>query len=331
MRIGALILLIAVFVTSCQQAKKDTNKTTGKTPKPSISENTDPLAAIKVGKGPDAMFLTPDKLKLYIANVGDTTVSVIDVKTDKVVKTIRGIHYPWGFSKLAGTDQVAVSAYDKQLVIIDFEINKIIKEKKFETPVGGIVTSKDGKHIYIVGIDAKKVFKLDAITLNIVDEYSTDNGPDGVGLSANGKYLYVTNTKDGTISVINTQNKDSRKLQVGGKPELIHHNHDRSKLYISNFLKGKIHVIDANKGEIVHEINNLDGPEEAVPNQDESLLYVVNFNKQKVFVYETDDYTKLPIEYKTGSKPIGVTLLEEKMYITNYGDNSVSVIKLENK
>ena len=43
---------------------------------------------IPVGKGPDALFLTPDEKYLYVANVEDTFVSVIDTNQDKVVKNI---------------------------------------------------------------------------------------------------------------------------------------------------------------------------------------------------------------------------------------------------
>lgn len=326
-----LIIMVAIWFTSCQSGGKDNKESKDSSNSKEVGTN-DELNnenSIKVGKGPDAMFLTPNQEKLYIANVGDTTISIINLKTEKVEKTIKGVRYPWGFSRLGNTNKVAVSAYDKQMVIIDFTTDQIIRERSFDTSIGGLVSSKEGKFIFIVGIDAKKVFKLEVEDLEIVDEFPTGNGPDGVGLSANGQNLYVTNTEDKTISVINTESKETKILKVGGKPELIHHNHDRSKLYISNFFENKIHIVDADKGEIIHEITGLDGPEEAVPNEDESLLYVVNFNIQKVFVYKTDDYQKLDIEYTTGKEPIGVTILQNKIYTTNFGDNSVSIIELK--
>lgn len=291
-----------------------------------VEEGTSKEVTIPVGKGPDAMFLTPDKQKLYIANVEDTKISIINTQTDQVEKTIEGVRYPWGFSRLGNTNEVAVSAYDKQLVVIDFTKDEMVREKNFESPIGGIVTSKDGKFIFVIAIEAKKVWKLDAVSLKQIAEFPTGNGPDGIGLSANGLNLYVTNTEDGTISVINTKTKAVQILKVGGKPELVHHNHDRSVLYISNFFENKIHVIDADKGKITKELVDLNGPEEAIPNEDESLLYVVNFNLQKVFVYDAKTYSKLSSEYNTGKNPIGIIPMGEKIYVTNYGDNSVSII-----
>lgn len=322
------LLAIILLSNACNSHKKEGEKT-GQEDGPTIEVNTPEGVVIEVGKGPDAMFLTLDKQKLYIANVEDTKISIINTQTDQVIKTIGGVRNPWGFSRLGNTNEVAVSAYDKQIVVIDFTTDKIVREKNFESPFGGIVTSMDGNYIFVIAIDAKQVWKLDAKSLQLIGTFPTGNAPDGIGLSANGLNLYVTNTEDGTISVINTEKKKVQNLKVDGKPELIHHNHDRSVLYISNFLKNKIHIIDANNGEITKELTGLDGPEEAVPNEDESLLYVVNFNLQKVFVYDTKNYSKLPLTYGTGKNPIGVIPLGEKMYVTNYGDNSVSVIPIK--
>ena len=284
---------------------------------------------IKVGKGPDAMFLTPDKQKIYIANVGDTTISVINTQTDQVEKTVTGVRYPWGFSRLGTTNEVAVSAYDKQVAVIDFTKDEIVRQKEFNSTIGGIVSSKDGKAIFVIAIDAKEVLKLNAQTLEVLNTYETGNGPDGIGLSASGNNIFVTNTEDGTISVINSETKKSSLLNTGGKPELVHGNHDRSLLFISNFFENKIHIIDSDKGKIIHEITGLNGPEEAVPNATEDKLYVVNFKSEKVFIYKMPGYEKMEEEYTTGKNPIGATPLEDKLYITNYGDNSVSIIKLK--
>jgi len=282
--------------------------------------------SITVGKGPDAMFLTPDKKKLYIANVEDTIISVINTESDNVDKTISGVRYPWGFVQLGNSNEVAVSAYDKQLAIIDFSSDQVVREKTFNSNLGGITADSLGQYLYVIAIDFNSVIKIDAITLDSLDSYSTGNAPDGIGISKDNNKLYITNTSDGTISVINITTKASSLINTGGKPELVHPNKDHSILYISNFNDNKIHVLDTETDSIIHEIMGLDGPEEAVPDYANQKLYVVNFNSSKVFEYEISGYNKLENTYSTGSKPIGVTPLNNKIYVTNYGDNSVSVI-----
>ena len=165
-----------------------------------------------------------------------------------------------------------------------------------------------------------------------MDSYQTGNGPDGIGISKDDSKIYTTNTKDGTISVIDTETKNSSLLEVGGKPELVHYNHDRSLLFISNFKLNKIHIVDTNTDKIVHEITDLKSPEEAVLSKSEKLLYVVNFGAKKLFVYDAITYQKLDEEYSVGNKPIGVisALNDTKLFVSNYGDNTVSVIRIVN-
>lgn len=76
--------------------------------------------SIVVGKGPDALFLTPDENFLYVANVEDTFLSVIDTRTDEVVRTIDVVDYPWGFTRLGNSSLVAVSGWGRGISVIDF-------------------------------------------------------------------------------------------------------------------------------------------------------------------------------------------------------------------
>ncbi|MFQ5675825.1 MAG: YncE family protein, partial [bacterium] len=214
--------------------------------------------------------------------------------------------------------------------VIDFTTHKIVRSERYEYNLGGITATKDGKTLFVVATDANKVLKIDARSLAVVDEYATGNGPDGIGISKDDRKIYVTNTKDGTISVINLKTKKVRVIKTSGKPELIHSNADRSLLYISNFFENKVHILDVSTDKIVYEITGLDGPEEAVLSKSEKTLYVVNFNISKVFSYDVKTYRKLAEEFKVGTKPIGIVSAwnDTKLYVSNYGDNAVSVICL---
>lgn len=314
------ILFLFVFITgACSQESQNQTET-----KESESQT------IAVGKGPDALFLTPDENYLYVANVEDSFISVIETRMDKVVQTIGGTDYPWGFTRLDEINLIAVSGWDQGIDIIDFTTHKIVKSKRYDQNLGGITSTIDGKTLFVVATGANKVLKMDANSLEILDEYKTGNGPDGIGMSKDDSKIYVTNTKDGTISVVNLNTKKAHLIKTGGKPELIHYNKDHSLLYISNFIENKIHILDTETDKIVHEITGLDGPEEAVLSKSGKTLYVVNFNSAKVFSYDAKTYEKLPQELSVGTKPIGIVsaLNDSKLYVTNYGDNTVSEIKV---
>ena len=324
----SLLIALALVFAACSDTKKENSKT------PIKSENAEKQSKINtifVGKGPDALFLTPDEKYLYVANVEDDFISIINTESEEVIGKIGGIKYPWGFTRLGNSNLVAVSGYDKQVVIIDFSENKTFKEKKFDSNLGGITSTKDGKYIFVIETDKNSALKLDANSLKIIDSYKTGNGPDGIGISKDDSKIYTTNTKDGTISIIDTKSKKTKMLEVGGKPELIHYDHNHSLLFISNFKLNKIHILDTGTDKIVHEIAGLNSPEEAVLSKSEKLLYVVNFGSKKINVYDAANYQKLDQEYSVGNKPIGVVsaLNDTRLFVSNYGDNTISVIHLK--
>ncbi len=326
MKLLKVCMLSLFVVMGCRQETQPQTQA-----KESASQQTDiQYGTIPVGKGPDAMFLTPDERFLYIANVEDSFISAIDTRKDKVVATIDGTDYPWGFARLGESNLVAVSGYDKGVDLIDFTTHEIVRSRRYEHNLGGITATKDGQTLFVVGTGVSKVFRIDAQTLDVVDEYATGNGPDGVGISKDDSKIYVTNTKDGTISVIDVKTKQAKVIETGGKPELIHYNHDHSLLYISNFFENKVHILNTETDKIVHEITGLDGPEEAVLSRSGETLYVVNFNNSKVYAYDAKTYQKLQQEFTVGTKPIGIVSAvdDSKLYVTNYGDNAVSVIEL---
>jgi len=109
----------------------------------------------------------------------------------------------------------------------------------------------------------------------------------------------------------------------------MHYNHDHSLLFISNFIESKVHVVDAEKGEIIHEIKGVNSPEEAVLSAGGKRLYVVSFDNTGIYVYDAGTYQKSGGVYKTGNKPIGVMPVKSTLFVSNYGDNSVSVIQLK--
>ena len=321
--IGVLSSLIIIGCNSSDNKKVENNTTPNNTALESFK-------IIKVGKGPDALFLTPDEKFLYVANVEDNFISIINTESENVIGKIEGINYPWEFTKLGNSNLVAVSGYDKQVVIIDFSKHKTVKEKKFNNNLGGITSTSDGKFILVIETDKNTALKLDANSLKILDSYKTGNAPDGIGISKDDSKIYTTNTTDGTISIIDTKSKKTQLLEVGGKPELVHYNHDHSLLFISNFKLNKVHIINTETDKIIHEITGFNSPEEAVLSKSEKLLYVANFGTKKVYVYDAANYQKLNREYSAGDKPIGVVsgLNDTKLFVSNYGDNTISVINL---
>ena len=110
------------------------------------SDSLERLAEIKVGAFPLRILASPDGTKMVTSNLKDGTVSVIDVKTRKVERTI----------KISGTDQtqqvtLLFSADGSKLYVAETGINKIA-EIEFETGnlIGRLSGGQQGDGLAIV-------------------------------------------------------------------------------------------------------------------------------------------------------------------------------------
>ena len=182
----------------------------------------------------------------------------------------------------------------------------------------------------MVAIDKDEVYEIDAESLKISRRYNTGKGPDGIGVSKDNSKIYVTNTADGTISIIDRKSGKDRTIKKGGKPELIHKGKNGKTLLISNFKKDEAYILNTTNDSITHTFKNLKGPEEVVQSLDGKTYYIVNFKNSKVYAFDAESHQKLQKEYKVGKSPIGFIQIDKnKAYVSNYADNNLTVLNLK--
>lgn len=85
---------------------------------------------------------------------------------------------------------------------------------------------------------------IDITTDTIKITFNVGNKPSAVVVSSDGSKLYVTNTGDGTVSVIDTATNNIRTLvNVGNNPSGIAANPYRSQISVANSQDNNIYVI----------------------------------------------------------------------------------------
>ena len=338
---GIVLSVWAVALAGCKASKPATVSSSAPTspdPRTEVRRG----ATIAVGKGPDAMFVVPGRHRLYVANTEADFISIIDTAADRPASPldrIAGVSKPMGFAWLGPAKEVAVSTRGHEIAVLDAQSDRVVRRGPVPDELSGLVATPDGQFLFAAATTGDRVLKIDAARLTVVDTYPTGKGPDGIGGTPTRDRLYVTNTGDGTISVLPPKGPDKEFLRPGGKPELVSEapaqtsaktpaqTPDRSLLFISNFDAGKVHVLDPATGRIVRELGGVEGAEGTALGPD-GLLFVVSFQRERVYAFrDRGDDARLPIEYATGKQPIGIvaTANPSKIYVANYGDNTLSV------
>jgi YVTN family beta-propeller protein len=137
---------------------------------------------VSVGRGPEGFDLSPDGKEIWTAHMNDGGVSVIDVATKKVVRTIDvGARAPNRLKfttdgKLALISEIAGGG----LVVVDTASGTVRKKLPLGRGASGILVRPDGSHAYVALTGSNAVAVIDLKTLEETNRFSPGPGPDGM-------------------------------------------------------------------------------------------------------------------------------------------------------
>ncbi|MFC1489868.1 c-type cytochrome [Candidatus Latescibacterota bacterium] len=193
---------------------------------------------ISVGHSPCSPVISPDGYTLYVCNRFDNTVSAVDLKSNKVIKTIGVLREPVAsvispdgkylfVANLLPIGPMPGNYTATFITVIDAENNVGIKNIQLQygaTAVQDLCISPDGKYLYATHTLAQykdpttdiELGKMNSSVMAIIDTESLMNtytiplddpelgaaNPWGIGISDNGKYIYIAHSGTHEISVI---------------------------------------------------------------------------------------------------------------------------------
>ncbi len=137
---------------------------------------------IAVGKGPEGIDLSPDEKEVWAANSGDGTVSLIDASSKRVRGTL-DVHTKRSNRLKFTQDGKLVLISDLgtgDLVVVDVGTEKEVKRIHLGKSVEGILIQPDGTRAFVAVTPENKVAVLDLKTLEVVNTFTTGEGPDGM-------------------------------------------------------------------------------------------------------------------------------------------------------
>jgi len=137
---------------------------------------------IPVGKGPEAIDLSPDGRELWTAHSRDGGVSIIDVAAKKVAQTFDVQTKRSNRLKFTPDGRlVLISDLEgRELVVLDRAARKQIKRIQLGRSPEGILIVPDGSRAYVGVARENNVAVIDLKTLDVTGRISTGSGPDGM-------------------------------------------------------------------------------------------------------------------------------------------------------
>jgi YVTN family beta-propeller protein len=223
-------------------------------------------------------------------------------------------------------------------------------------PYGGIAVSPDGKFAYVSNQSEGTVYVIQTSDNTVVDtDLTTDEidpikvglGPFGVSMTRKGEYVYVSNSWDGTVSIIRTEDntvidtdpieEGIQGIKVGPCPYGVSVTPDGDYVYVCDLCEGKVYVIRTSDNTVTTIDDVGTWPYGVIVSPNGDFAYVSDFSDDRVYVIRTSDNTVIdmdPIEDGTqgiqvGRLPIGVSVTPngDYVYVSNSMSGTVSVIR----
>ena len=226
-----------------------------------ITSNEIPGDMIDVGNDPFSMAFDEIRSLLYVANTLDNTISIIDANKN---------------TNLGSPVHVGIYPND---IALDEQENKVFV---INSNIIDLASSGNGT-VNIISINGS-AYKSVNSTVGLI--------PTSIAVNENNKKIYVSNSGDNTVSVLNYDGKLIKTVPVGSHPVDIAVNSFDGFVYVANSFDSSISIINSSIDEVIQNLTVGNDPNYIlVQNTAYGKFFVVNSLSNTVSVVEIDNQT----------------------------------------
>jgi YVTN family beta-propeller protein len=284
---------------------------------------------------------------LYIANEGSSTVSAIEIETGHVKEHKLPIAphnidvTPDGRRVLAvGTPDHAHGPGGEagQLVVLDATGDDL--RVAFAIAIGGhpahVVPSLDGRLAYVTDGETDSVLVVDLDARSVAETFAVGSYPHGLRLSPDGATLAIANMRSGTVSLINTDTRETTTIEVGRAPVQVGFSPDGKTLWVSLNGENSVAKIDLSTGRVSGKYPVGNGPVQVYATPDGSTVLIANQGNARnpdrtVSVLDAGSGGSLgTVVVGDGAHGITINSDGSRAFVTNTYDDTVSEIDIAN-
>jgi YVTN family beta-propeller protein len=269
--------------------------------------------------------------RVYVPNVADATVDVIDPKSFQVVDHYAVGEIPhhvtpsWDMKKLYVNNEASSS-----LTVIDPKSGKSTGIIPVPYPYNLYFTPDGKKAIVVVERLQMLEFRDPDTWKPLGSVYIPSPGVDHMDFSADGSYLLASSEWGGVVTKVDTREmKITGQVEVGGNPVDVKLSPDGSVFYVANQGRavGGVHVIDPKTMKVVKFIPTGRGAHGLYPSRDARSLYVANRRAGTISVIDFAT-RKVTDTWEVGGSPDMLQLSPDgtQLWYADRYDGTVSVV-----
>ena len=283
----------------------------------------------------------------YVINGADNTISVIDLATNVVKKTIAltDIGFPHHISLSPDKSKIAIgvpgidlsggytgitAGMPGQYLVLNAVTGELLQSQSLPAMCHNAIYSPDGTEIWASQMEsAGKVLVYDANTYVLKNTITVGMMPLEVSFSSDGLTAFVCNNSDNTVTAIKVSDKSiTATVPVGTGPVGAWQGGD-NKMYVDNEDGQSISIIDASTMTVVDTVALGFMPGMAMRQNDANELWVTDPTNGKVHYWTWDTVTGMYVvggDVTVGAGAHAIAFNGTTAYITNQAAGTVSVV-----
>ena len=278
---------------------------------------------------------------LIVLNKDEDTISIVDLSTEKVVKTVETDYNPHELVVSPdGKKTYITCSLGNKMNIMDnrtFEMTKVLEHPDFSFPHGLGITN-DGKKLFMASTYSEKIFVINTETDEIENVFPTHQKYSHmISFAPNNEKVYVPNIGSHNVTIIDTVKEEIiTHIPVGKGPEGVAVHPNGRDLYVANQEEDTLYVINTDTYELKHKRRLGRVPVRLVFSPDGKYALIPNRESGDLSIIETEHRLKgevRPWEVKrirVGVWPGGTVFNETGSfaYVANNKTNDISVINM---
>lgn len=265
----------------------------------------------------------------YVSNSGSNSVSVIDVGSNVVVRSVPVGTAPFGVAvDGSGTRAYVTNLLSRTLSVIDTDTNKVVHTLSVGSLPRGVAVNASGTRVYVANELSGTLSVIDTLT-NEVSDIPLGGSPFGVDVNPVSEgQVFVTNRSGGTVSVLNTAEGGLDTVPVGAAPLGVAVDPAGSFAYVANSESDSVSIINSDTFGVT-SVDVGDQPVAVAINPTGTRVYVANSMGNSVSVIDTVD-PRVVSTIRVPGQPFGIAVdaVGTQVYVATLAANQVAVINV---
>lgn len=266
------------------------------------------VKVIPVGNSPRGIVISPDGTKVYVANSGSDSISVLETITNEVTDTIflgLGVG-PEGLAITPdGRIMISANKVSNNISLIKLDTYRIIKHISVGLSPSRVAVSPWGDRAFVTNSRSDDLMIIDLMAKRVVSSIPTRPKPVGVKSSPSGDEIFVLCQDSDILQVVDSEVVSSLPTNKGPIDMVL----DRRR--------GRIYVANAKSNDVCILIESMNMKEATIPvgkspnalalDDTRRLLYVVNQGDGTVSIIDLVK-ERVVDTIRAGIKPWGIVL-----------------------